>query len=485
MSKCIAALFAALAVLLAGPALAQTPTKIWDMPFGLPIAELPTNVFTMPACGSNGGPPGRELKGFADFAACRPEASGLREIWFIHDDTEEYMARARRDDARVARYQATVIGTQPAILSFLVDEAGLIRGYRIWTDPRAPETLRVDAYTAANLMRSRYGTGWACADQPAADGEQPIEGTFIKRHCERDVPGGHAVVDSHYYYKEGQGLIDPATGKPTSNLFESRASIEVLQTGDLATPAVLPPIVAVTPEVLPPGSEMARAFLAGETQHCPGCDLSGADLRWRDLSGTNLSGALLEAALLHRAKLRGADLSGAILQRADLNLTDLTSANLTGADLKDAMLYGVTGGRADFTDATLDGAMLGSARLTLANFTRVKARTTDFGDARLGDAVFAGALLEGSNLSNTTLLRADFSNAEGKGIYFAGAILKGANLTGAKFGLSDMAGADLVDANLSNADLSDVRFTRANLRGARQDGTIFTGSLMPDNTTAP
>lgn len=478
------ALLALLVGLGSAPALAQAPIKIWDIPFGSSIADLPKADFTMPACGSNGGPPGRELKSFADFMTCRPEASGLREVWFIHDDTEEYRARARRDDARVARLQATVIGTQPAILSYLVDEAGRIRGYRIWTDPKAPEAVRVDAYTAANLMRSRYGADWTCSDGAPQDGEEPIDGIFIKRHCEKDLGGAHAVVESDYYFKRGQTLVDPVSGKPTSNQFESRASIEVLQTGETTDTA--PVAAAIAPSVAPSASSpAAQAFLAGNSLDCEGCDLSGTDLRWRDLSNARLKGANLSSAVLHRSKLRGADLSGANLDAADLNLTDLTSANLAGASLKGTMLYGVTGGRADFTDADLDGAMLGSARLTLANFTRIKARTTDFGDARLGDAVFAGALLEGSNLSNSTLLRADFTGAEGMGIYFAGAILGGANLTDVKFRLSDMAGVDLVDANLTNADLREVRFSRANLRGAKRDGAIFTGSLMPDNSIAP
>ena len=72
---------AALAALLcSAPALAQDiPPKIWDVPFGTPIDSLGVD-FVEPACGTNGGPPSVELKSFADFATCTPEASGLREL---------------------------------------------------------------------------------------------------------------------------------------------------------------------------------------------------------------------------------------------------------------------------------------------------------------------------------------------------------------------------------------------------------------------
>src|SRR3984957_7611118 len=74
-----------------------------------------------------------------------------------------------------------------------------------------------------------------------------------------------------------------------------------------------------------------KAFLAGDTKDCPGCDLSNAKLKRRDLTGANLSGANLSGAILHRAILRNADLSHANLSDANLNKTDLTLAKFVCA----------------------------------------------------------------------------------------------------------------------------------------------------------
>src|SRR5262249_42087641 len=125
---------------------AQSRPKIWDMKFGTPVGELPDEEFVDPACGTNGGPPGLRIAGFEEFEKCRAEASGLREIWFRYDDEEEYIARAARNPDAVARANTMVMLGQPITLSLLVDRAGRLQGYRIFTDPRADADLRNDAY---------------------------------------------------------------------------------------------------------------------------------------------------------------------------------------------------------------------------------------------------------------------------------------------------------------------------------------------------
>jgi len=158
--------------------------RIWDVQPGTAVSELPEEELVDPACGTNGGPPGLRLESFEQFERCRPETSGLREIWFRYDDELEYIARAARDPDAVARNNAMVVLGQPLILSLLIDRAGLVQGYRIFTDPHADQDLRADAYMVAIAFKARFGTdGWECRDLPPNEGETPIMGTFVKQRC--------------------------------------------------------------------------------------------------------------------------------------------------------------------------------------------------------------------------------------------------------------------------------------------------------------
>src|SRR5262249_10577503 len=123
------ALFSAAALLaISTSAVAKAP-KIWDVSFGTAVAALPLDQFVDTACGTNGGPPARVLKSFADFAQCaRESTTGLREVWFRYDDEMEYVARARRSDIMIRQYQANSLAGQPIITSLLIDDRGLVQG---------------------------------------------------------------------------------------------------------------------------------------------------------------------------------------------------------------------------------------------------------------------------------------------------------------------------------------------------------------------
>jgi len=221
-------------VLLCDLAWAQSRPKIWDTKFGTPVGELPDEEFVDPACGTNGGPPGLRIAGFEEFEKCRAETSGLREIWFRYDDEEEYVARAARNPDAVARANTMVMLGQPITLSMLVDRAGRLQGYRIFTDPRADADLRKDAYLIGTAFKVRYGgDGWDCKDEPPAAGETPLDGIFIKQRCQKLAEGHQVTVESRHYYKAGQALVDPNSGVSTVNQFESSARIEVVQLGAL------------------------------------------------------------------------------------------------------------------------------------------------------------------------------------------------------------------------------------------------------------
>ncbi len=132
---------AALAMWLAagqGQAHAQAP-KIWDIKLGIPISALPLNDFVDTACGTNGGPPARVLKSFYEFAAmpgrtehagCMRSGSAMTTRW--------NMSRARAAPRSwCGSIQANSLAGQPIITSLLIDDAGLVQGYRVVNDPRA------------------------------------------------------------------------------------------------------------------------------------------------------------------------------------------------------------------------------------------------------------------------------------------------------------------------------------------------------------
>lgn len=461
----------------------QFSPRIWDIPFGTHVRDLPVGEFVDPACGTNGGPPSLFITSFDRFQMCPEEAGGLREVWFIYDDALEYAALARRV---IAPRTATAVLDQPVILSFLIDGDALVQGYRIFTDPRAGHDLRLEAYTVAIHFKARFGLEQGCGDLPKEEGENSIDGVYVKELCHEETDGRTITVESRYYYKPGQQRFDPRTNLPMDNEFESSARLEVLSIGPLPAAAAedraAAPAMAAASQPVP---DQRETFLAGESVDCPGCDLAGADLRRRDLSDADLSGANLDGAILHRAILRRADLSGANLSGANLNRADLSFADLRGASLVAAMLFQTDAPRANFSGADLTGAMLGKARITLTIFDGANLDFSDLGEARLNDASLINATLNGAYMPQVILFRADLRGIVAEEAVLAEASLRGANLSGASFQRSDLFGADLGDANLSDANFSAARLLSANLGNTNQSGTIFAGAVMPDNTIHP
>jgi hypothetical protein len=221
----------ALMLACAGAAMGQQRLpQIWDVPLGSSVSELPEEAFVDPACGTNGGPPGLPIGSFEQFGRCRVESSGLREIWFRYDDELEYIARAARDPDAAARNNAMVVLGQPVILSLLVDGTGLVQGYRIITDPHAEEEVRANAYLIAAAFKYRFGAdGWACTDARPGEGETPITGVFLRQQCRKVSEGQQITVESRRYYKAGQALLDPNTGRQTVNQFESSARLQLVR----------------------------------------------------------------------------------------------------------------------------------------------------------------------------------------------------------------------------------------------------------------
>jgi hypothetical protein len=180
------------------------------------------------ACGSNGGPPRQNLDTWSDFSKCQPEASGLREVAARFDDEAEYVAKAM-GNPNAAVETGTRVAGHPVILSALFDDDGTLRGIRMISDPRAPESERRMAHLLGVAAMSHYGRdGWACTDLPPAQGETPVGGIFIKSRCEKMVDGKALTVETHFLRKPGQHDIDPETHDYTEGQFESFTRFEIM-----------------------------------------------------------------------------------------------------------------------------------------------------------------------------------------------------------------------------------------------------------------
>ncbi len=206
-------------------ALAQSRARIFDVPLGAPVSALPANEWVEPSCGTDGGPPSLRLDGFEEFGRCAVEdQTGLHEVWFIYDDEWEYVARAYRDPGEIGRFSANKFFGQPIISSVLIDTDGIIQGYRVVTDPRAPSALRSDAYLLLTAFKSLFGEAeWSCALLPLVGREEPVDGRFVKEDCHSVSDGRYIRIVARHLRKPGQEIFQVAP----EGYFESSARLEV------------------------------------------------------------------------------------------------------------------------------------------------------------------------------------------------------------------------------------------------------------------
>lgn len=233
MNARIASLVLALALLCQPALAADKRPDIWDIPLGAAVADLPAG-FVDFACGTNGGPPSRKLAGFADFATCRPEKSGLHEVYFRYDDTAEFVARALEQANDVKRFGGTTAYDFPVTVSLLIDDAGLVQGKRIVSDARpanATDRPRFEFWTLGNLLRNGFAGDWTCVKHDLGAGEQPVGTYFIKQDCTLAASDSTLSIAQSYLQKRGQSFIDPLTQHYRPNDFESLTRFEQLAAG--------------------------------------------------------------------------------------------------------------------------------------------------------------------------------------------------------------------------------------------------------------
>jgi hypothetical protein len=230
------AVLAALAVALCagGPVVGAEPQpdpgEIHGLKLGLKAAEMSADTFGDLACGSNGGPPRQGIGGWTEFRKCRPEPSGLYEVYAPFDDQQDYVARAIDDPLYAQGKVGTRVAGHPVILSVLFDTDGLLRGIRMVSDPRGSPMERRMAHMLRLAIINRYEPeGWNCTDFPPAPGETPVGGgVFIKQRCEKAMPGKTLTVETHFLRKPGQAGVDSNTGEATQGQFESWTRFEIM-----------------------------------------------------------------------------------------------------------------------------------------------------------------------------------------------------------------------------------------------------------------
>jgi hypothetical protein len=214
-------------------ALAQPdPGEIRGLRLGLDARTMSQDGFGEYACGSNGGPPRQRLDDWSGFEKCRPEESGLFEVYVRFDDEDEYIGRAVDDPLFAGRRRGTRVAGHPVVLSTLFDRGGILRGLRFVSDPRSGPLERRMAHLLRIAIINRYDpAGWDCTDFPAAPGESPVGGIFLKQQCVKVTPERRLTVEAHFLRKPGQNDIDPVTKEYTDGQFESWTRFELLDPG--------------------------------------------------------------------------------------------------------------------------------------------------------------------------------------------------------------------------------------------------------------
>ena len=162
---------------------------------GMTVRELPAHGYLDFTCD---GASGHSLTGWDGYASCPADAHGLHDVDFKYDDA--YNPRARLNSA----LGGTKVAGHPVVLTLMIDNAGVVQGLRIATDPHVPPYLHKKAFLFRDQVRQQFGSdGWTCTTGHPTGDEEPIADIFIKQHCEKVTPTRHLYLDTSLYQHPG------------------------------------------------------------------------------------------------------------------------------------------------------------------------------------------------------------------------------------------------------------------------------------------
>jgi hypothetical protein len=159
-----------------------------DIRLGMLATDLPNAGYVNLLCATD---PQKALATWGDWRNCPVDPSGLHAIKFGYDPATS------RD--------GTIVAGHPAILTLLVDDAGIVGGLRIETDPKARLYIRKKAFLFGIQVKSRYGLdGWSCTQAQPDGGEQPVGGVYLKESCFKALRGRLITVDRKLFRRADQ-----------------------------------------------------------------------------------------------------------------------------------------------------------------------------------------------------------------------------------------------------------------------------------------
>ena len=159
-----------------------------DIRIGMPAADLSGAGYVNFSCADD---PAKTLAAFSGWQECPADASGFHAIRFGYDPATS------RD--------GTIVAGHPAILTLLVDKAGVVGGLRIETDPKARLYIRKKAFLFGIQAKSRYGRdGWSCTQAQRGTGEQPVGGVYVRERCSKSINHRNIVVERNLFRRPDQ-----------------------------------------------------------------------------------------------------------------------------------------------------------------------------------------------------------------------------------------------------------------------------------------